>query len=136
MAAQETGLNSRTREQKMESRREADLNARMLPAILQTLSQKRPIFHSEADFQHALAWEIHEQFPEAAVRLENWAPGLGNNKRMDLWVRLAEKVLAVELKYGTRKLEAEVEGEFYSLKNQAAQDLFRYDFAKDMMRVE
>ena len=28
------------------------------------------MFHSEADFQHALAWQIHEAAPESQVRLE------------------------------------------------------------------
>lgn len=27
--------------------------------VLRKLSTKRPVFHSVADFQHALAWQIH-----------------------------------------------------------------------------
>ena len=27
---------------------------------LEALAEQRPIFHSEADFQHAIAWEIHK----------------------------------------------------------------------------
>ena len=38
--------------------------------VLRSLSCQRPIFHSEADFQHALAWLIHLQHPDAIVRLE------------------------------------------------------------------
>lgn len=38
--------------------------------VLSTLSVKRPIFHSEADFQHSLAWEIREHYPESEIRLE------------------------------------------------------------------
>ncbi len=34
------------------------------------LSAVRPIFHSEADFQHALAWTIQLQHPDATIRLE------------------------------------------------------------------
>ena len=41
-----------------------------IPKIMNELSKLRPIFHSEADFQHALAWEVHRCFPEAAIRLE------------------------------------------------------------------
>jgi len=33
--------------------------------VLQTLALKRPIFHSEADFQHAFAWEIQTANPTA-----------------------------------------------------------------------
>ena len=31
--------------------------------VLSTLAVQRPVFHSEADFQHALAWEIHSCVP-------------------------------------------------------------------------
>lgn len=40
-----------------------------LKATLQSLSTDRPIFHSEHDFQHALAWAIHERVPNAHIRL-------------------------------------------------------------------
>jgi hypothetical protein len=33
-----------------------------LPHLMDALAAQRPIFHSEADFQHALAWEIHTPF--------------------------------------------------------------------------
>ncbi len=38
--------------------------------VLNTLATQRRVFHSEADFQHALAWEIHRRLPHAAIRLE------------------------------------------------------------------
>ena len=31
--------------------------------IMADLAKRRPVFHSEADFQHALAWLIHETRP-------------------------------------------------------------------------
>jgi hypothetical protein len=34
------------------------------------LSSTRPVFHSEADFQFALAWAIKELNPSAEIRLE------------------------------------------------------------------
>ena len=37
---------------------------------METLKHRRPIFHSEADFQFALAWEIQSAYPRAQVRLE------------------------------------------------------------------
>jgi hypothetical protein len=30
----------------------------------------RPLFHSEADFQHALAWRLQEQHRQISIRLE------------------------------------------------------------------
>lgn len=41
-----------------------------LDSLLNQLALKRPIFHSEADFQHTLAWEVHLSHPAAEVRLE------------------------------------------------------------------
>jgi hypothetical protein len=49
---------------------------------MRDLSTQRPIFHSEADFQHALAWYFHQQFPDAHIRLEY--PLLANGKRIHL----------------------------------------------------
>jgi hypothetical protein len=42
----------------------------------------------------------------------------------------------VELKYLTRAIETQVHGEDYHLKSQSAQDLGRYDFIKDIVRLE
>jgi hypothetical protein len=39
-------------------------------SILTDLAISRPIFHSEADFQHALAWKLQGRFPTAKIRLE------------------------------------------------------------------
>ena len=34
------------------------------------LARVRPLFHSEADFQHAFAWQLHSAHPDARIRLE------------------------------------------------------------------
>jgi len=39
-----------------------------LPVTMAALAKSRPIFHSEADFQQSLGWEIRRQHPEALVR--------------------------------------------------------------------
>jgi len=41
-----------------------------LDAILGRLAELRPIFHSEADFQFALAWQVKVHAPHVQVRLE------------------------------------------------------------------
>ena len=52
------------------------------------LSKSRPIFHSEADFQHALAWQIHERLPDCQVRLEyNPLPAQKKRMYLDIWVQ-------------------------------------------------
>lgn len=39
-------------------------------AVMGQLAHRRPIFHSEADFQFALAWRIKETLPDYEIRLE------------------------------------------------------------------
>jgi len=96
---------------------------------------ERPIFHSDADFQHALAWRILLSVPDAQVRLE-YRLQLAERIYLDLWVRTADGSVALELKYPTRKLQCRVAGEEFALKDQSAQDVRRYDFIKDIARLE
>ena len=104
--------------------------------LLVSLSGKRPIFHSEADFQHAMAWEIHEKFPESNIRLE--LPVHINNRdlHVDLWIKNQDMFFAIELKYKTRGLSINLRNEHFYLKNQSAQDIGRYDFLHDIERLE
>jgi hypothetical protein len=104
--------------------------------VLTTLASKRPIFHSEAEFQHALAWEIHEELPSASLRLELPVEVKNQCLHMDIWAITADEVLAIELKYKTRGLSVQVDGEDFFLKDQSAQDIGRYDFLKDIRRLE
>jgi hypothetical protein len=105
-------------------------------AILKALAQRRPVLHSEADFQHALAWEIHTQPPEPDVRLE-WPMRDGAKRaHVDIRVRLAGKTLLIEVKYLTAEFNNEVNGEQFNLLNHSAQDLGRYLFCADIARLE
>jgi len=106
----------------------------LLP-VIESLRQKRSLFHSEADFQFALAWEIQGSYPSAEIRLEY--PPVGEpNKYIDILVRVDGFAFPIEIKYKTKKLSAIIEGEQYNLKNHGAQDLGSYDFVKDICRVE
>ena len=105
----------------------------MPQALMGELAIERPLFHSEADFQHALAWRIHKCLPECGVRLE-YKPPIEETMRLDIW--LAKPGVAIELKYRTRKLEIEHNGESFHLRNQSACDIGRYDFLKDIQRLE
>ena len=106
--------------------------------VLTALAKQRPIFHSEADFQHAIAWEIHKHSPRASVRLERPVEVSHLNKRryVDIWTEQDDHVLAIELKYKTRALQVLIGNEQYALRSQTAQDLGRYDFIKYIGRVE
>jgi len=106
----------------------------LLP-ILETLRGKRPVFHSEADFQFALAWEIQLAYRQAELRLE-YPPAHDPGKRIDIFVRMDGCAYPIELKYAQKKLEVTYAGEDYCLKNHGAQDLTAYDFVKDICRVE
>ena len=102
--------------------------------LMQELSKSRPIFHSEADFQHALAWLIHEAMPASQIRLEYPFRRDGNTMYLDIW--LPTERIAIELKYLARRLELDFDGEHFARRNQSAQDTRRYDFLADMQRLE
>lgn len=101
--------------------------------LMTRLATDRPVFHSEADFQHALAWRIHVEHPTARIRLETRPE---RRIRLDLLVALAEERVAIELKYLVRRTTVQLDGELFDLPNQAAQDISRHDFIKDIGRVE
>jgi hypothetical protein len=111
----------------------------MLPdptQVLKTLAKRRPIFHSEADFQHAFAWEILGAEPRASLRLELPVRTANRNVYLDLLAEHEHQRCAVELKYKTAKLDACLGSEQFSLRGQSAQDCGRYDFLSDVRRLE
>lgn len=100
------------------------------------LKNKRKIFHSEADFQFALAWEIQICYPVAKVRLEYRPPEIEPNMYIDILVIIDGIWYPIELKYKTVKCTKASGGEIFKLKNHGAQDLGRYDYLLDIMRIE
>ena len=106
-----------------------------LNKAVNALRMKRPAFHSEADFQFALAWEIQTTYPNAEIRLEY--PAVKKAKEyVDILIKHEGSVYPVELKYKTRKLSFELGDESYNLKNHGAGDFGSYDFVKDICRLE
>jgi hypothetical protein len=109
--------------------------------ILAELSDERPVFHSEADFQFALAFKIQQLYPQLAVRMEKTEIVNNERFRVDVFAYNNGRVALMELKYPTRGLRVQVhlaedEYETYNILNQAAHDLHRYDFLKDIQRLE
>jgi hypothetical protein len=102
---------------------------------MQSLAEKPPIFHSEADFQHALAWELHLAEPEAQVRLE-YRPVLAGRMYVDIWLESSGGLAAIELKYPTKCFSVVGHDGAYELRDHSAQDLVRHDFVKDLARLE
>ena len=111
------------------------MNMLSIHSLMAGLSQSRPIFHSEADLQHAVAWQIHEAMPESEIRLEFKAlPDETRRIYLDVWV--PNGGVAIELKYPTRRLEIVHNGERFSLAEQGAQPIQRYEFLDDVQRLE
>lgn len=115
---------------------QADLAGLDLPMALSGLAQRRPIFHSEADFQFALAWEIQTLHPEADIRLEHpTAYGL-EHRYLDIWLRLAADEHAIELKYFARALRHKATNEEFWLPHRSAYPIGRYQAIHDIERLE
>src|SRR5687767_2685935 len=72
--------------------------------LMQELAVQRPVFHSEADFQHALAWQWHRHASEHVIRLET-RPFVTERFALDLAVRAGETRIAIELKHLVRALD-------------------------------
>ena len=106
-------------------------------ATLQRLSATRPLFHSEADFQHALAWQLHLDHPDLRIRPE-YCPAPDERARADVWTVHPTRAIrtALELKHLVRAVDTTIEGERFVLRNQGAHDISRYDVIKDVTRVE
>lgn len=107
-----------------------------LKRALHDLAMHRPVFHSEADLQHALAWELHVHNPTARIRPERPCEGPWGRIYIDIWARDATQTLGVELKYKTRYFRTTSDEDTYDLRSQSAQDVARYDFLADIMRLE
>ena len=108
-----------------------------LPAILSCLGKKenRPIFHSEADFQFALCQQIAATHRDAKIRLERCMQVDEIRYELDIFVVRGNTKYAIELKYKTKSFEGSINHERYSLTNQNASNLGRFDYFDDLERV-
>lgn len=104
--------------------------------LIESLARQRPVFHSEADFQHAFAWTIQTAHPAARMRLERPFRTDAGAINLDLLVTLLSERVAIELKYLTRRLAITVEGEAFELQQHSAHPLRRHDVWKDVARLE
>ena len=107
----------------------------MATDMLRSLAATRPVFHSEADFQFAFAWEAKHQRPDLEVRLETH-PEPAVRLDLELITPAGDRGVAVELKYMTRLWAGTDRSESFALKNHGASDLRGYDVIKDIHRVE
>ena len=106
----------------------------VIEELMVRLARRRPVFCSEADFQHELAYEIRKHDPDLDVRLE-WPLAPGARGAIDLIV-IGETRFALELKYLSKSFFTMIDGEPVALKQHGAHDQRRYDVCKDVMRME
>lgn len=93
-----------------------EVNLEAIEETMAVLARARPVFHSEADFQHAFAWQLHSAYPAARIRLETRPrPGV----RLDVMALINGQRVAVELKYLLRDLAATAEDELFELRFRA-----------------
>jgi hypothetical protein len=106
--------------------------------VMHQLARARPVFHSEADLQHAFARVLWTLAPEVEARLEVRQDVCERIERLDLLCAGPSTRTAVEFKYVTRRWvgTAGAAGERYALKNHAADDLARLGFVSDIERLE
>lgn len=106
-----------------------------LLTVLPALAERRPIFHSEKDFQHELAWEIRARIPDSQIRLEMPIDDFRAGA-IDLVVIRGSQRMGIELKYCRKTAGIEYDGELFALKQHGAHPLRRYDICKDVSRME
>jgi hypothetical protein len=104
--------------------------------IIRLLARQRPMFHSEADFQLALAWEIQKQHPHYSIRLEYKPKNIPDRIFLDIYIENKSEQYAIELKYKTRAIKHQHGKELFTLLDQSAQDIGRFDFLYDVGRLE
>ncbi len=104
-----------------------------LDAVMGALASKGRIFNSEASFQFELAWKIKEMYPTIDVRLEEVFSS-NPDMHFDIVLHSGDFIVPIELKYCTKKYVDPERGIY--LKNHGAEDIRRYDFIKDIMRIE
>ncbi|MGW1215410.1 hypothetical protein ACWD5F_37855 [Streptomyces sp. NPDC002499] len=109
-----------------------------LDNVMAQLSQRRPVFHSEADLQHSFAQVLWQLAPEVRSRLEVPQRGEDRTEYLDLLCLGPERRTAIEFKYFTRSWTgtAGTPVEDYALKAHAATDLARLHFVRDIVRLE
>jgi hypothetical protein len=103
--------------------------------VMHELGRDRPVFHSEADFQHAFGQTLHDLAPELRIRLEVRQQ---NAEYLDLLCFGPSGRTAIEFKYATRAWIG-TDGrthESFRLRSHAATDLMRLGFVSDIARVE
>lgn len=106
----------------------------VIEELMASLAKRRPVFYSEADFQHEIAYEIRKVDQSLNVRLE-WPLSAPERGAIDVIV-IGEKRFALELKYLCKAFSTTLDGDRVALRQHGAHDQRRYDVCKDVTRME
>jgi hypothetical protein len=106
----------------------------ILDTAMAELAMTRPLFHSEFDWQFALAWQLQTDLPAARLRLEQPQP-VQPRLQLDLLLAVDGRRYGIELKYPRNKLTAVIDGEEFVL-SAGAPDSERRAAVRDVMRCE
>jgi hypothetical protein len=108
-----------------------------LDAVIEALSAVRPVFHSEADFQHAFGQAVYSLDQAVYVRLEVRRDEIGRGY-IDMICRGPAGTTAIEFKYFTTAWTGRdpSTGDTFILREHAATDLARRNFVFDIVRLE
>ncbi len=104
------------------------------------LSRRRPVFHSEFDFQFALCNEL-EHAGVSRIRLERMVQLTGNPRfRVDIMGQVEDTPIALEVKYPKKRFVGTVSSdgcdESFNLPSSGAFDLDAHAIWKDASRIE
>lgn len=105
-----------------------------IDTLMSGMAHRRPIFCSEADFQHELAMEIRRLDPGCKIRLE-YPLGEALRGAADILLQ-GEQPFALELEYLCKGLTVVHEWERFTLRQQSAHDIRRHDVCKDVAWME
>lgn len=107
-----------------------------LPAVMKYLSNKRTVFHSEADFQFGFAQAVTDLDSTVRVRLE--VPKRAERRTYVDLTCAADQTSLIEFKYVTRAWAGpDVRtDEHFDLRGHEALDLARLHFIHDVTRIE
>lgn len=112
--------------------------------VLQNLAVSRPAFCSEADFQLSISWELktylaQHQNESYEIFLERRFEIDTKDCYVDICLESEEELYLIELKYKTIRDTVLISNRLsskHTLKEQAANDLGRYGYLKDIYRIE
>ncbi len=110
---------------------EYDLQEKLSETLQMVMKSPKRSIVCEEQLQLDLAWELKKFFGnDAEIYLEYAVSGQGKRRYYDIVIESESELIPIELKFKTKAVEG------YEYSNHAAQDLGRYDFWRDVERIE